>query len=176
MSVIHEAVKRARAAWQEKRSQTPAPARAALTVRPAPARGAWLAWLMLFFVLAEGALYWRERALRLRSQEKMRAAYLELNDARGEVLQKKQVQIRNASELRELRTKLDEALRSKTEVLNAKQAVEYDNLDKQKKVSDLTKRAHKAEMDKFQLQYEINALKAELAKISPAAAPEPASK
>ena len=92
---------------------------------------------MLFFVLTEAALCWREHGLRLRAEEKMRKAYLELNDVRGGYMLKSSTVRRSASELRELRAKLTE--------------VESDNLDKEKKVSELTKRLHETEMEKIRL-------------------------
>ena len=187
MSVLHEAIKRAREARarQGGKSQPSAAAppvapadapRPSLTVRSVRRAPAWIGWLMLFFLLAEGALYLRERNLRLHSEDKMRAAYLQLNDVRGEYLQKSDTVRRSASELRELRTKLDDALRSKTELAKAKQAVEYDNLNKEKNVSELRKQMHEIEMSKYRLQGELYALKAELAKVSSAQTPESASK
>ena len=152
MSVIHEALRRARAI-------RPKPSVTVRSRGPAPA---WLGWLMLFFVLAEGALYLRERYLRTHSQEKMRLAYLALNDARGD----------STEEIRRLKVKLNEALRSKDDIASVKQSVEFDNVRKEQKLSDLTKEMHGLEMSKMRLQDEVQALKAELAKISSANAAE----
>ena len=126
MSVVHEALKRAGS-----------PKQPVLTVKSTGKQPAWLFWVMLFFVLAESALYWREHSLRLRAEEKMRMAYLELNDARGQSLEKTGTVRRAASDLRELRLKLT--------------GVETENLRKEKKISDLTKRLHESEMEKIRL-------------------------
>ncbi len=126
MSVVHEALKRAGL-----------PEQPVLTVKSTGKQPAWLFWVMLFFVLAESALYWREHSLRLRAEEKMRMAYLELNDARGQSLEKTGTVRRAASDLRELRLKLT--------------GVETENLRKEKKISDLTKRLHESEMEKIRL-------------------------
>lgn len=132
MSVVHEAIKRSSAA-KNAPGVSPALSKPALTVEGARSSPAWLWWLMLFFVLAEGGLYLRERSLRLDAQEKM---------------------------LR-LKTKYNDALRSKTEALNAEQSVEYDNLANQKKVSDLTKKMHEIEMSRLRLEDEVKKLRAE---------------
>ena len=162
MSVIHEAIKRARAA----KTAPPVPSpgdKPAVTVKTARQAPAWLWWLMLFFVLAEGALFLSERSRRLGAEEKMRQAYLQMNDARGEYLEKSVSESRAAEELRELKTKYNDALRSKTQVLNEKQSVEYDNLTKQKMISDLTKKTHESQMEKLRLESELKALKAQAA-------------
>ena len=168
MSVIHEALRRARQSRPTKNGPSNAPTgeKPALTVRSSRQAPAWLGWLLMVFVLAEGALYLRERSVRLHSEDKMRAAYLALNDTRGDTTE----------EIRRLKVKLNEAERSKTAALNVKQSVEFDNLRKEKKVSELTKEMHLAEMSKYRLQDEVKALKAELAKLSSANAPEPPSK
>ena len=171
MSVIHEAIKRARATRQEGKQSPAAPKSAAaegigpaaVVVKKEPLVLSWFVWIMLFFVLAEGALYVRERSQRLRSEEKMRAAYLELNDARGDFLDKKDSEKRVMTDLQELESKYNAALRSKAEVLRSKQDVEFENLDKQKKINELTKKNHELEMDKFHLEGQILNLKAELA-------------
>ncbi len=141
MSVVHEALKRAGG----KSNPPPAPSsttplsseQPALTVKSTGKQPVWLFWLMLFFVLAEAALCWREHTLRLRSEDKMRASYLELNDARGQSLEKTSTVRRAASDLRELRLRLTE--------------VETENLKKERKISDLTKRLHESEMEKIRL-------------------------
>lgn len=180
MSVIHEAIKRARQARQARQEKNPpaAPSRAPdLTVRSAVRRPVWPWWVMSFFVFVSCALAWREHRLRLKSENKMRAAYLELNDVRGDFLETKknktEAEVRYASEINEMGQKLNDALKVKTELIHAKQAVEFDNLDKEKKLSLLTKKAHETEMDKFRLQDEVKALRAEL---SSRPAPEPVSK
>ena len=136
MSVVHEALKRAGG----KKIPPPAsssPLQPTLTVKSVGKQPAWLFWVMLFFVLAEAALCWREHILRLRSDEKMRLSYLELNDTRGQSLEKTSTVRRAASDLRELRLKLTE--------------VETENLKKERKISDLTKRLHESEMEKIRL-------------------------
>ncbi len=83
---------------------------------------------MLFFVLAEAVLCWREHDLRLSAEEKMRMAYLELNDMRGGLMLKSSSMRRSASELRELREK--------------NYQLERENVEKELKISELTKRLH----------------------------------
>ena len=132
MSVVHEALKRAGGKPNPPPAEQPS-----LTVKSAGKQPVWLFWVMLFIVLAEAALCWREHTLRVRSEEKMRMSYLELNDARGQSLEKTGTVRRAASDLRELRLKLTE--------------VETENLKKEKKISDLTKRLHESEMEKIRL-------------------------
>jgi len=138
MSVVHEALKRAGGGEPPPSSTPPSgEQRPSLTVKSTGKQPAWLFWTMLFLVLAEAGLYWREHSLRLRSEEKMRSAYLELNDARGKNLEKAGSVKRAASDLLDLRMKLTE--------------VETDNLKKEKKISDLTRRLHESEMEKIKL-------------------------
>ncbi len=160
MSVIHEAVKRARAA-KAAPPASPADRSPALTVERTGGTPSWVWWLMLFFVLAEGAFYLRERGRRLDAEDKMRQAYLQLNDTRGEYLEKSATAIRSSSELDTLKTKYNEALRSKAEILRNTQHVEFENLAAHKKVSDLTKKLHETEMARLRLEGEVRELKAE---------------
>ncbi len=118
MSVVHEALKRARG--------EEAPVRPSLALKSPDKQPAVLFWAMLFIVIAEAIFCVREHQLRLHAEEKMRSAYLELNDVR-----------RTASDLRELRMKVID--------------VEKDNLQKEKKISGLTKRLHDSEMEKIRL-------------------------
>jgi septal ring factor EnvC (AmiA/AmiB activator) len=159
MSVIHESLKRAR---QPKDRATPSGEVPALTVRTGRAPGVRLWWVMLFFVLAEGVLFVRESALRLRAEDKMRQAYLELNDARGNSIeaQKKSAQI--GSQAEDLRDQLKKAVQDRADLLRAKRSVETENLEKEKKIAELTKSVHEVEMSKFQLKEEIQALRREL--------------
>ena len=129
MSVVHEALKRAGGDAPKERPS--------LTVKSPGKQPAWLFWAMLFFVIAEAGLCWREHALRLHSEEKMREAYLELNDVRGKNLDKGGTVKRAMNESLELRMKLTE--------------VETENLKKEKKISDLTRRLHESEMEKIKL-------------------------
>jgi hypothetical protein len=173
MSAIHEAIKKAREARQEKSPAAPSASatKPSLTLKSPRQTPPWLWWAMLFFVLAEGALYLYERQKRARSEDKMRLAYLELNDVRGEVIDSEMKQSATKARIAQLEARLGEAEEEKARIESAKQRVEFENLDKEKKVSKLTKEMHEVEMTKFQLQDEIKALKAELEKRS---VPEPA--
>lgn len=166
MSVIHESLKKARETRQPKDQATPSGEVPALTVRTGRPPSVRFLWLMLFFVLLEGAFFIRESALRHKAEEKMKQAYLELNDVRGNSLeaQKKKVQIE--SQVEDLRDQLKKAVLDKTDVLRSKRSVEMENLDKEKKISELTKTMHEVEMSKFQLKEEIRALKQELSRWS----------
>lgn len=156
MSVIHEALRQARDPKSPKKTTTPVLVRSRAS--------SWVWWAMLFFVLAEGALFLRERNMRLRSEEKMKLAYLELNDGRGAA----------SSEIAELNEKLREALRAKTELARSKQSVEYDNVEKEKQLSVLKKEKHEAEMGRYHLQDEVRLLKAELERARAVPAETPA--
>jgi len=166
MSVIHESLKKARESRQQKDPGTPAGEGSTLTVRAGRSPGVRFWWLMLFFVLAEGAFFIRESALRLKAEEKMKQAYLELNDVRGNSLlvQKKKIQIE--SQVEDLRNQLKKAVLDKTDLLRSKRSVELENLEKEKKISELTKTMHEVEMSKFQLKEEAQALKRELSRWS----------
>ena len=173
MSVIHEAIKRARAVRQEKKQSSGAPASEPpqVVVQGGGTVPAWLLWMMLLFVLAEGALYLRERGERIHSEDKMRKAYLELNDERGKLLDKNASHKRVMTDLQEMESKYNAALRSREEAFKAKENVEFDNLTNQKKVNDLTREKHELEMDKYKLQAEKDSLKAQLARAEAAAVP-----
>ena len=175
MSVIHEAIKRARAIRQEKKQSPgdPASVPPQVVVQGGGTVPAWLLWMMLLFVLAEGGLYLRERASRLHSEDKMRKAYLELNDARGEYLDKSASHKRVMTDLQEMESKYTAALHAKEEALKAKDNVEFDNLTNQKKVNDLTREKHDLEMDKYRLEAEKDSLKARLERAEAAAAAVP---
>lgn len=153
MSVLHEAVKRARGAKT--------PPRPALTIEREKGAPSWVWWLMLFFVLAEGALYLRERGERLDAEEKMRQAYLQLNDTRGEFLEGSARAVRAFSELDALKVKYNEAVRSKADILRNTQSVEVENLTAQKKIAELTKKLHETEMARLRLEEEARTLKAQ---------------
>ena len=166
MSVIHEALKRAREARQKKSplvSQNPDPA---FTVRTSGRPAAWLVWLMSFFVLAEGAFFVRESFLRQRAEEKMKQAYLELNDARGDSLEVRKKKGEMESRIVDLQQQLKKAVLDKTDLLSTKRSVELENLEKEKKISELTKSMHRVEMNKYQLKEEVDSLKRELSKWS----------
>jgi hypothetical protein len=100
-------------------------------------RSSWMAWTVTAFavVLAMTSLYFREFQSGNKSHTKLRLALLELNDAR-----------------------LDrDSLAAK------KQEVEYDNFEKEKKISGLTKELHLLEMGKLQLESENKILKKRIA-------------
>ena len=91
----------------------------------------WLSWAMFFLVLVESAFCVREHQLRLRAEEKMKLAYLALNDVRGQSL-----------DSQALRRQLDQALREKSELARSHQSLEFDNLNKEKKISKMTRELH----------------------------------
>ena len=168
MSVIHEALKRARDLHHKKPSSLSASveAKPALTVHSERKPGAWIVWLMSFFVLAEGAFFVRESAQRQRAEEKMRQAYLELNGARGDSLEIRKEKVEMESRVTDLQRQLKKVVLDKTELLGEKRSVELENLEKEKKISNLTKGLHQTEMGKYQLKEEVESLKRELSKWS----------
>jgi septal ring factor EnvC (AmiA/AmiB activator) len=131
MSVIHEAIKRARG------GDKPSP-RPALTVQSGAKNPGWIVWAMLAFILVLSALLLRESSLRHRSEEKMKMAYLKLNDERGDFMDKRDTAIRTASELRELKA--------------ANLAVEEENFRKEKQVAEIKKKLHESEMERIRLE------------------------
>ena len=168
MSVIHEAVKRAR---QDRAQRTVQEAKTqeVTTLRAGTgAGGSWILWVLSALVILEaGALVWVKSA-KDHAEGKLTSAYLELNDVRGEYLDTKKglvdTEARLASENRALQTKLKELQAQKADIAAAKQSVEFDNLKKEKTLASLTKQAHESEMAKLHLEDEVRSLKAELAK------------
>lgn len=139
MSVIHEIMKRAGA--------HPGAPRPSLTVRTAEGASPRWMWLMLLLVLGEGALFALERGRRLDAEGKMRQAYLQLNDARGESLERSASAVRASERLQALGAQYD---KTQVEILGL-----------QKKNAELTKRMHQTEMEKLRLEQELDALKKE---------------
>lgn len=166
MSVIHESLKRAREARQKKTPPVSHEISPTITVRSERKAASRLVWLMSFFVLAEGAFFVRESALRQRAEEKMKQAYLELNDARGDSLDVRKKKKEMESRVMDLQRELKKAVIDKTELISAKRSVELENLEKEKKISALTKDMHRIEMSKYQLKEEVDSLKRELSKWS----------
>lgn len=171
MSVIHEAVKKARQVWKE--DQTPDRLSAVSpepktekshfsiqkTGRTAPE---WVVWFLSALVLAEAGLCFWESNRRQKAEEKMKLAYLELNDARGNYLDakkdKEEVDLKRSREIRKLQEQMERAVAERREIAMQKQSVEFDNLQKTKKISELTKNIHQLEMDKYKLQDEVDEL------------------
>ena len=86
---------------------------------------------MFFLVLAESVFCIAEHQQRLRAEEKMKLAYLALNDVRGQSL-----------DSQALRRQLDQAVREKNEYVRLQQSLEFDNLNKEKKISKMTRELH----------------------------------
>jgi ribosomal protein S13 len=162
MSAIHEALKRAREARQTKNPGIPPKDTPSLIVRTGRPVSAWLLWSMLALVLAEGAFFVREGALRRKAEYKMKLAYLELNKARGDSIDVRTKKVEIELQIEGLRNQLKKAVTNKADMSSAKRLVELENLEKEKKISELTKKMHEVEMDKFQLKEEIQSLKREL--------------
>ncbi len=120
MSVINEALKRAREFSQKPGSPANRPGKTTLDF----SSKAWiLAWIAVF--IAGASLYYREFQSHQKTQTKLQQALLKLNDARGEAMQA-------------------------YGLVAKKQVLEYDNLEKEKKISELSKQLHELKMDKLQ--------------------------
>ena len=129
MSIINEALKRA------KEGGAPEPPPPATAPRPASAgpSKAWIAAGVAVFIAAS-ALYWREFQSRQGAQAKLQAALLQLNDARTQAAQADEEKVR--------------ALREMEAVAAKQREVEYDNFEKEKKISDLSKEVHELHMSR----------------------------
>ena len=119
MSIINEALKR---------SQAPPPLK-----KPSPG-GLSLSWMIaaVSVFVAIGALYIHETQARQNAQAKLQAALLELNDTRGEMLEAAQEKNRVLAE--------HDASAAK------RREVEYDNIEKEKKIAELSKEVHELRM------------------------------
>lgn len=154
MSVIHEAVKRARSSQPEKTASRLSPEASSEKV-PASSASPAILWVLAALALFEAlALAWVV-VEKSRTEGKLQSAYLELNDVRGEALDAKKgivdSEARMGSENRILKKKLKEL-----------ESVEFENLEKERTISGLTKRTHEAEMARYRLEEEVRALKAKL--------------
>ena len=129
MSVINEALKRA---GEPEKKQSQAPARQVSS--PKPARPLSTVWLVAIFavLIAMASLYANELGSRQKAQAKLQAALLQLNDARSQAMEEAQQKSR--------------ALAEKAAIAAKKQEVEYDNFEKEKKISDLSKEIHELKM------------------------------
>ena len=125
MSVINEALKQA-----EGPEKSP-------SLTPNPSRSLPMAWWVAIFavLIAMVSLYVNEFQSRQKAQAKLQAALLQLNDARSEAM--------TAMEQKEWALAEKKALAAKT------QEVEYDNFEKEKKISDLSKEVHELKMVKM---------------------------
>ena len=154
MSVIHDALKRAR------RSR-PIPAPGAPLSAPGPKGSApvWLWWLTLALFLIESGLLFHTYQRRLKAEEKLQNALLQLNDERARTLELLSEKSVFDARLAQAEDERDQAILQKDAVSKAKQDVEFENLEKEKKMFEMSKQIHELEMVKWQLTNELNPLK-----------------
>ena len=125
MTVIDEALKRAEQPKQKPVKQAYPPG------SPRSLSRAWAVAAFAVFV-AIASLYVREIQSRQKTQAKLLAALLKLNDARED-----------AKQAREERAR---ALADKDAIAAKDRQVEYDNIEKEKKISDLSREVHELKM------------------------------
>ncbi len=119
MSVVHEALKQVKEIGGKSTViSSPLPRR---LPKSKPATIAWIAIL-----IAISSLYYREIQTSQRTRTKLQQALLQLNDARIQADQARQMVV-------------------------AKQQLEYENFEKEKKISRLSKELHELKMSKPQL-------------------------
>ena len=164
MSATHEALKRAREVRQKKAPLTSPQGEAVLTVGSHRPASAWFWWMMLFFVLAESALLVRENVLRRKAEEKMKLALYRLNDERGGALEIRKKKSEIEFQADDLRGRLRKAVSDIMDLSSAKRLVELENLEKEKRIAQLTKNMHEVEISKLQLKEELRELKKELSR------------
>lgn len=145
MSVIHETLKRAR----ESRQKPGVP----FAWLGKAVRSSSMAWTVagLAVLIAATSLYYREFQSGKKSHTKLQLALLKLNDARVE-----------AEDALKQKAKLEA---ERDSLAAKKQEVEYDNIEKEKKISGFSRQMHDLEMRKLQLLNENKMLKKRIADI-----------
>ena len=132
MSVINEALKRAGEPEKKQTEASVAPPPLAKPVKAArPLTAAWTV-AILAVLIAIASLYMSEFQSRQKTQAKLQAALLQLNNARSEAV--------TAMEQKEWALAEQKAIAAKA------QEVEYDNFEKEKKIADLSKEVHELKM------------------------------
>ncbi len=116
------------------------------------------------FVLAESALLVRENVLRRKAEEKMKLALYRLNDERGGALEIRKKKSEIEFQADDLRSRLRKAVSDIMDLSSAKRLVELENLEKEKRIAQLTKNMHEVEISKLQLKEELRELKKELSR------------
>lgn len=168
MSAIHEALKKARSL--RKHQETPpvedtrAQSAPVIEVRQATSRSS-LGWMVAVIMIGVAAFSW-EYAHATRLQKKLTQALLELNDTRGDYLNVKKKKIEDTDKMStnidDLKERLRKAEADRNHTWFLKQTVEVENLQKEKKISELTKQKHELEMTRWRLADEVEQLKKDL--------------
>ena len=160
MSVIHDALKRARQSRSTPRPAAPAGAQPpAFGGGPKGGAPAWLWWLTLVLFLAESGLHFHTYQRRLKAEEKLQNALLQLNDERARTLELLSEKSVFDARLAQAGDERDQAILQRDAISKAKQDVEFENLEKEKKLYEMSKQIHELEMVKWQLTNELNPLK-----------------
>lgn len=169
MSAIHEALKKARNVrkGQEAEPKTETSARmapAVIEVR-STVNPAMVAWMVAIAMVGVAAFSWQyARASSL--QKKLTLALLELNDTRGDYLDSHKKKANEVDKLRstveQLNDKIRQLEKDRNHVWMLKQTVEVENLQKEKKISEITKQKHDLEMTRWRLSEELDELKKEI--------------
>ena len=164
MSVIHESIKKISQANKEEApsqsfdTETSAAALKAIDARPKSSSGRpWLLPLMVFTVMlvAASLIYAFEHDARAQAEAKLSNALNELSDLRAQVSeiskQKADMEKDLNEQIETLQTHLKNANDEKESLIHEKQALEFDNLSKEKRNSQLLAQAHRVQMDKLHL-------------------------
>lgn len=168
MSAIHEALKKARSVRKNQESRPVEDARAqsapVIEVRQKTSRAS-VGWIVAVAMIGVAAFSW-EYAHATRLQKKLTQALLELNDTRGDYLSAKKKKLEDTGKMsmnmEELKEKLRKAEADRNHTWFLKQTVEVENLQKEKKISELTKQKHDLEMTRWRLEDEVDQLKKEM--------------
>ncbi len=168
MSAIHEALKKARSVRKNPEIRPAEDARAqsapVIEVRQAAPRST-VGWMVAVVMIGVAAFSW-EYAHATRLQKKLTQALLALNDTRGDYLsvQKKKIEDtqKMSTSIDDLKEKIRKAEAERNRVWLLKQTVEVENLQKEKKISEITKQKHDLEMTRWRLAEEVEELKKEM--------------
>ncbi len=168
MSAIHEALKKARSVRKDQDirpvEDTRAQSAPVIEVRQAASRSS-LGWMVAVVMIGVAAFSW-EYAHATRVQKKLTQALLELNDTRGDYLSVKKKKIEDtdkmSTSIEDLKEKVRKAEADRNHTWFLKQTVEVENLQKEKKISELTKQKHDLEMTRWRLADEVEQLKKEM--------------
>ncbi len=164
MSVIHQSLKKASEANAESGLRPPVgPEAGAAALRVIDARPKkslsrpWLFPLMVFAVMltASSLIYAYEHDARVQAEAKLSSALNELNDSRAQAAeitrQKEETEKTLGARAETLQSQLKNVSDEKESLVREKQALEFDNLSKEKKNSQLSGQAHRLQMNKLHL-------------------------
>ena len=153
MSAIHEALERARDPQRKKDTRGVVP--------DSPPVLMMVTALVFVLFVVQSALFFRESYFRRKAENKLQQAFLQLNDERGKSLDLLKVGTEYEDRLAKLQKERDRILAEKESLARANKQVEFDNLAKEVKLSQMSKELHKLEVAKLELTEEIRSLKSQ---------------